>query len=438
MADPKAFIAKYLPYAQQFSQKTGIPASWVLAMAANETGFNLNNPVLFGIKGPSPSGNTVNSRTWEQGASGPYNTNANFATYSDPQEAFDHLARQSLIQNAPKTSIGDFISFLKAHNWATDPAYIQKILSLNNQIAPMIGSDDQPPDDGSTDPNVDPNADAGQPDVGSDITPAPVGGLPRFATDPADQNGENQKPPTPPIPPFLPTGNPDEGKGIIPRTGPNGDPLPVFDPRFDASNTLGQHGDINTLLSKGQNALSGVDTGSSDFFLPFTGANADPQRAADNLMHSLGLSTTIGSPVTSYLKSNVGRNADAYKLRNILNGVTPTDLNTGMGNEFLGNMTAGRSGPTDTDALLKGLVDLINKRAGGGLVNQDQGNYLDSLTNPLDRGKEVASLVSSLTGQHAYGGQRGMDQSIQGRYGDYQNYSAKDPNKSFLQFVLGY
>lgn len=139
------FIQRLLPYAQRFEQQTGIPASYVLAMAANETGWDVDNPVLFGIKGKGPSGRSSAYKTWEVGPQGRYDTTAEFATYEDLNEAFQHLAsnmQSTRYKDAPKTSPRAFAGYLQQKGWATDPQYSNKIASLVSQIEQLgVGGD---------------------------------------------------------------------------------------------------------------------------------------------------------------------------------------------------------------------------------------------------------------------------------------------------------
>lgn len=133
----ETFVQSLLPFAQQFQSSTGIPAAYALAMAANETGWEAKNPVLFGIKGTSPSGNSGKFRTWEDYGQGRTNIIDQFATYTDPREAFSHLAfemQTPRYRGAPLTSAFDFAQFIKNRGWATDPAYANKIAALASQI----------------------------------------------------------------------------------------------------------------------------------------------------------------------------------------------------------------------------------------------------------------------------------------------------------------
>lgn len=129
------FLETLAPYARRFEQQTGIPAAWALAMAANETGWDASNPVLFGIKGdaPGPGGKSQQFKTWEDYGKGRVDTVDRFAVYDNPGQAFDHLAQEmgtARYRNAPKTSAYAFADYLKRQGWATDPAYAKKIAGL--------------------------------------------------------------------------------------------------------------------------------------------------------------------------------------------------------------------------------------------------------------------------------------------------------------------
>ena len=134
MADWRAFLEKYGAAAKAFERQTGIPALWTLAMGINETGGNPDNPVVFGIKAPAPSGRYENYRTWEDGPSGPYQTYAKFGAYDTPDEAWQHLGMQSVVRGAPTTSAEDFFNGLKSKGWATDRDYVSKLTNIVSQL----------------------------------------------------------------------------------------------------------------------------------------------------------------------------------------------------------------------------------------------------------------------------------------------------------------
>ena len=138
----RQFIDQLLPSAKRFSQSTGIPAHWAIAMAANETGWDASNPVLFGIKGTGPGGQSGSFNTWEDYGAGRVDTTDQFATYSSYDEAFQHLASEMTSErwrNAPKDSAASFANYLAGNNpgkfkWATDPAYSTKVTQLVNDL----------------------------------------------------------------------------------------------------------------------------------------------------------------------------------------------------------------------------------------------------------------------------------------------------------------
>lgn len=141
MADPQQinkFVSALWPYAKVLEKRTGIPAEYTIAMAANETGWDLNNPVLFGIKGKGPSGKSDTFGTYEVQGGQRQDIKDEFATYTGPKEAFAHLESEMTsdrYKDAPKNDPEAFASHIASKGWATDPEYSGKIASLARTVA---------------------------------------------------------------------------------------------------------------------------------------------------------------------------------------------------------------------------------------------------------------------------------------------------------------
>lgn len=140
---PQDFISAISPAAQASAALTNIPAGFVVADAALESGWGSsgltqNAMNLFGVKAdPSWSGPTYAIPTREF-LSGQWTmVNALFRKYSDWLGSIqDHAA--FLINNpryAPAFLTTDSVSFAQAvaaASYATDPQYAQKIISIIN------------------------------------------------------------------------------------------------------------------------------------------------------------------------------------------------------------------------------------------------------------------------------------------------------------------
>lgn len=154
-AGPREFVQELMPHAQRASDTTGIPASYMIAQAALETGWGKrdirgadgqpsNN--LFGIKaGANWTGKTVDITTTEYVNGQPVKMVDRFRAYDSYADSFADYAR--LLQSNPRyqqalTQAEDasgFANGLQRAGYATDPAYAQKLLSLIRQIGPQIG-----------------------------------------------------------------------------------------------------------------------------------------------------------------------------------------------------------------------------------------------------------------------------------------------------------
>ncbi len=144
------FINTLLPHANQVSESTGIPAQFMLAQAALESGWGKyeirhadNSPShnLFGIKaGSNWTGNIVETVTTEYINGIPQKMVEKFRAYSSYEEGFQDYA--NLLSNNPRyaevlntQNASDFANGLQRAGYATDPQYADKLLRiLNNSV----------------------------------------------------------------------------------------------------------------------------------------------------------------------------------------------------------------------------------------------------------------------------------------------------------------
>ncbi len=143
-SSPARFTATALPYAQQVQAETGIPASIMVAIAANETGYGRsvagNN--YFGIKGSNPTtgANTGPVPTWEVVNGQRTNTRDTFRAYDNPAESFQDFAQ--FLRDNPRYAnalqqTGNpeaFIRAVHAAGYATDPNWSTQVLSIARQV----------------------------------------------------------------------------------------------------------------------------------------------------------------------------------------------------------------------------------------------------------------------------------------------------------------
>ncbi|MEB2554035.1 glycoside hydrolase family 73 protein [Burkholderia cenocepacia] len=140
---PQQFIATIAPLAQQSMKQSKIPASFVVAEAALESGWGASKLTqqamnLFGVKADRGwKGPTFMIHTEEYLNHQWVMVNAYFRRYDDWLGSIaDHAS--FLIDNpryAAAFEAGDGISFAKAvatAGYATDPQYAQKIISIIN------------------------------------------------------------------------------------------------------------------------------------------------------------------------------------------------------------------------------------------------------------------------------------------------------------------
>ena len=137
------FVQQHSRSAQAAAAATGIPANFMLAQAALETGWGKREIIgadgsashnLFGIKaGAGWTGPTVDVSTTEYLAGRPQKVIQRFRAYASEAESFADYAR--LMSNSPRYAAvtaagGDakaFASGLQKAGYATDPAYASKL-----------------------------------------------------------------------------------------------------------------------------------------------------------------------------------------------------------------------------------------------------------------------------------------------------------------------
>ena len=137
------FVQQHTPAARAAESETGIPAAFMLAQAAHETGWGRkeiigmdgsNSHNLFGIKaGGSWKGPTVDVQTTEYINGTPRKMVQKFRAYGNEAESFADYAR--LMKDSPRyaavvANSGNAQAFaqgLQKAGYATDPAYADKL-----------------------------------------------------------------------------------------------------------------------------------------------------------------------------------------------------------------------------------------------------------------------------------------------------------------------
>ena len=139
---PRDFVSRVWPHAYEASRATGIPAHFMVAQAALETGWGKSEPRLpsgrssfnlFGIKaGKSWSGAVVEAATSEVVDGQPQRQIERFRAYSSYAEAFSDYAH--LLASNPRYAAvlgqqdaGGFARALQQAGYATDPMYSAKL-----------------------------------------------------------------------------------------------------------------------------------------------------------------------------------------------------------------------------------------------------------------------------------------------------------------------
>jgi flagellar protein FlgJ len=148
---PQAFVQRLWPHALEAGRATGLPARFILAQAALESGWGRSEPRgasgapsynLFGIKaGPEWSGRVAEAPTTEyvNGAARP--TVGRFRAYGSYREAFADYAR--LLRSHPRYAqvlsqrddAAGFAKGLQQAGYASDPMYADKLLRVINGAA---------------------------------------------------------------------------------------------------------------------------------------------------------------------------------------------------------------------------------------------------------------------------------------------------------------
>jgi len=142
------FVQQHSRAAEAASAETGIPAQFMLAQAALETGWGRreiigrdgsNSHNLFGIKaGADWKGPTVDVTTTEYVAGQPRRMVQTFRAYANAAESFADYAR--LMKDSPRyaqvvakaTDARQFAMGLQQAGYATDPAYADKLGKVIN------------------------------------------------------------------------------------------------------------------------------------------------------------------------------------------------------------------------------------------------------------------------------------------------------------------
>ncbi|GAB4175132.1 MAG: flagellar assembly peptidoglycan hydrolase FlgJ [Rhodocyclaceae bacterium] len=142
-AQAREFVDRLWPHAEQASRETGIPARFLIAQAALETGWGRSelrlpdgspSHNLFNLKaGRGWAGASVEAQTTEYVAGSPVRQAERFRAYASYAEAFADYAR--LIRSRYAAALGArepaaFAGALQAAGYATDPAYAVKLTRI--------------------------------------------------------------------------------------------------------------------------------------------------------------------------------------------------------------------------------------------------------------------------------------------------------------------
>lgn len=134
------FLNQHSETARTVAKKWGIPASVLLAQAAHESGWgrHVKDNAFFGIKGKSPTGNSVTFKTSEYVDGKKTSVNDSFRAYKNFEEAADDygrfLTKNSRYKPCFKTTTAEqFVQALASAGYATDPRYAEKILNIINK-----------------------------------------------------------------------------------------------------------------------------------------------------------------------------------------------------------------------------------------------------------------------------------------------------------------
>jgi Mannosyl-glycoprotein endo-beta-N-acetylglucosaminidase len=161
------FVQKYGPQAQAVAQKTGIPASVMLAIAANETGWGtvgigVTHNAWFGEKtsasAPGGDAGTISvPAAWEVIGGRNVFVPATFNAYSSFQSSAEGFVRflqnnsryhDTLSNFAATRDRNALVQGLQAAHYATDPTWGGRMIQMADQIDGFLGS----PQPGGTSP----------------------------------------------------------------------------------------------------------------------------------------------------------------------------------------------------------------------------------------------------------------------------------------------
>lgn len=141
----RSFVERMLPYAQKAEQQTGIPARFMLAQAALETGWGRSEPRhadgrssfnVFGIKADrSWQGASVQASTQEYVNGDLQQQSERFRSYASYAESFNDYARllsqnPRYAQAAKSRDPVNFATALQQAGYATDPQYASKLQQI--------------------------------------------------------------------------------------------------------------------------------------------------------------------------------------------------------------------------------------------------------------------------------------------------------------------
>lgn len=144
----RQFMQRVQPHADAAAQRLGVPANFVLAHAALESGWGQREIKradgstsynLFGIKaGQGWQGDTAQVQTTEYQYGIPVKRQEPFRAYADYAEAFGDYAQ--LLERRYRDAVGQsdaasFASGLQQAGYATDPRYGEKLNRLIQQLA---------------------------------------------------------------------------------------------------------------------------------------------------------------------------------------------------------------------------------------------------------------------------------------------------------------
>lgn len=146
------FIARLRPHAEQAAAQTGVPAHFILAHAALESGWGereisradgLPSHNLFGIKaGKGWEGDTVETLTTEYRQGMPMKLSQRFRAYADYGSAFTDYANLLKRRYGAALSEGaeaaGFAQGLAQGGYATDPAYAGKLQAVIARVSDRL------------------------------------------------------------------------------------------------------------------------------------------------------------------------------------------------------------------------------------------------------------------------------------------------------------